>query len=86
MPDHNGDDNSACFSLGEVHKGDVFGDVCGEYYGDVGRGRLDQASLLMSTDMKESPANKSNLGVLCTIETTLLKINIMLIFNHRSNY
>ena len=36
--------------------GDVIGNVSGEYYGDVGRGRLDQASPAMSTDMKESPA------------------------------
>ena len=46
--------------------GDVFGDVYGECKGDVGRGRLDQASPAMSTDMKESPANKS-----LTVDTKL---------------
>ena len=35
---------------------EVFGDVSGEYNGDVGRGRLDQARPAKSTDMKESPA------------------------------
>ena len=36
--------------------GDVIDNVSGKYYGDVGRGRLDQANPVMSTDMKESPA------------------------------
>ena len=40
----------------EAMSGVVIGDVLGEYFGYVGRGRLNQASLAMSTNMKESPA------------------------------
>ena len=40
--------------------GDVIGDVSGEYFGDIGRDRLDQACPAMSTDMIESPAEFSS--------------------------
>ena len=49
--------------------GNVFGDVSGEHHGDVGRGRPDQASPAMSTDMKESPAFFFNHKTLDSIGT-----------------